>query len=36
MKAFDAFLAKYLPEVNRVDASVMSGYTMAHDHGRKC
>ena len=29
MKAFDAFLAKYLPEGNRVDASVMTGYNVA-------
>ena len=29
MKAFDAFLAKYFPEGNRVDASVMYGYTVA-------
>ena len=29
MKAFDAFLAKYFPEGNRTDASVMYGYTVA-------
>ena len=29
MKAFDAFLAKYFPEGNRIDASVMYGYTVA-------
>ncbi len=29
MKAFDEFLAKYFPEGNRVDASVMYGYTVA-------
>ena len=29
MKAFDAFLTKYFPEGNRVDASVMYGYTVA-------
>jgi branched-chain amino acid transport system substrate-binding protein len=28
MKAFDEFLAKYFPEGNRVDASVMYGYTV--------
>jgi branched-chain amino acid transport system substrate-binding protein len=29
MKAFDDFLTKYFPEGNRVDASVMYGYTVA-------
>jgi len=29
MKAFDEFLSKYFPEGNRVDASVMYGYTVA-------
>jgi branched-chain amino acid transport system substrate-binding protein len=29
MKAFDAFLTKYFPEGNRIDASVMYGYTVA-------
>jgi branched-chain amino acid transport system substrate-binding protein len=29
MKAFDEFLAKYFPEGNRVDGSVMYGYTVA-------
>src|SRR4051812_41936868 len=29
MKAFDEFLTKYFPEANRVDASVMFGYTVA-------
>ena len=29
IKAFDALLAKYLPEVNRVDSSSMTGYNMA-------
>ena len=29
MKAFDAFLTKYFPEGNRIDASVMFGYTVA-------
>jgi branched-chain amino acid transport system substrate-binding protein len=29
MKAFDEFLAKYFPEGNRVDSSVMYGYTVA-------
>ena len=29
MKAFDEFLAKYFPEGNRLDASVMFGYTVA-------
>jgi branched-chain amino acid transport system substrate-binding protein len=29
MKAFDEFLAKYFPEGNRIDASVMFGYTVA-------
>ena len=29
IKAFDALLAKYLPEVNRVDSSAMTGYNMA-------
>jgi branched-chain amino acid transport system substrate-binding protein len=29
MKAFDAFLDKYFPEGNRIDASVMYGYTAA-------
>ena len=29
MKTFDAFLAKYFPEGNRIDASVMYGYTVA-------
>ena len=29
IKAFDALLAKYLPEVNRVDASALTGYNMA-------
>ena len=29
MKAFDEFLAKYFPEGNRIDASVMYGYTAA-------
>ncbi len=29
MKAFDEFLAKYFPEGNRIDASVMYGYTVA-------
>jgi branched-chain amino acid transport system substrate-binding protein len=29
MKAFDDFLAKYFPEGNRVDSSVMYGYTVA-------
>jgi branched-chain amino acid transport system substrate-binding protein len=29
MKAFDQFLAKYFPEGNRVDSSVMYGYTVA-------
>src|SRR6478609_4172646 len=29
IKAFDALLAKYLPDVNRVDASAMTGYNMA-------
>ena len=29
IKAFDDLLAKYLPEVNRADASAMTGYNMA-------
>jgi branched-chain amino acid transport system substrate-binding protein len=29
MKAFDEFLARYFPEGNRVDSSVMYGYTVA-------
>ncbi|THD58997.1 MAG: branched-chain amino acid ABC transporter substrate-binding protein [Bradyrhizobium sp.] len=29
MMAFDAFLTKYFPEGNRIDASVMYGYTVA-------
>jgi branched-chain amino acid transport system substrate-binding protein len=29
MKAFDEFLAKYYPDGNRIDASVMYGYTVA-------
>jgi branched-chain amino acid transport system substrate-binding protein len=29
MKAFDEFLAKYFPEGNRIDGSVMYGYTVA-------
>jgi branched-chain amino acid transport system substrate-binding protein len=29
MKAFDEFLTKYFPEGNRLDASVMYGYTVA-------
>jgi branched-chain amino acid transport system substrate-binding protein len=29
MKAFDAFLTKYFPEGNRIDGSVMYGYTVA-------
>ncbi len=29
MKAFDALLAKYLPDTSRVDASAMTGYNMA-------
>ena len=29
MKAFDEFLAKYFPEGNRIDGSVMFGYTVA-------
>src|SRR5450631_4426207 len=29
MKAFDAFLTKYFPEGNRIDASVMYGYTVS-------
>ena len=29
MKAFDEFLVKYFPEGNRIDASVMFGYTVA-------
>jgi branched-chain amino acid transport system substrate-binding protein len=29
MKAFDEFLVKYFPEANRVDLSVMYGYTVA-------
>jgi len=29
MKAFDEFLTKYFPEGNRIDASVMYGYTAA-------
>ena len=29
MKAFDEFLAKYFPEGNRIDGSVMFGYTAA-------
>ena len=29
MKAFDEFLTRYFPEGNRVDASVMYGYTVA-------
>src|SRR5260370_31077519 len=29
MKAFDELLSKYFPEGNRVDASVMYGYTVA-------
>ena len=29
MKAFDEFLDKYYPEGNRIDASVMYGYTVA-------
>jgi branched-chain amino acid transport system substrate-binding protein len=29
MKAFDEFLTKYFPEGNRIDASVMYGYTVA-------
>jgi len=29
IKAFDELLAKYLPEVNRVDGSAMTGYNMA-------
>ena len=29
MKAFDAFLVKYFPEGNRIDGSVMFGYTVA-------
>jgi branched-chain amino acid transport system substrate-binding protein len=30
MKKFDEFLAKYFPEGNRIDASVLYGYTVAH------
>ena len=33
MKKFDEFLTKYFPEGNRIDASVMYGYTAAQDHG---
>ena len=29
MKAFDEFLTKYFPEGNRIDGSVMFGYTVA-------
>ena len=29
MKAFDEFLAKYFPEGNRIDGSVMYGYAVA-------
>ena len=29
MKTFDEFLDKYFPEANRIDASVMYGYTVA-------
>ncbi|HEY4204972.1 MAG TPA: ABC transporter substrate-binding protein [Xanthobacteraceae bacterium] len=29
MKDFDSLLAKYLPEVNRTDSSLMTGYNMA-------
>ena len=29
MKAFDEFLVKYFPEGNRIDGSVMYGYTVA-------
>ena len=29
MKAFNEFLDKYFPEANRIDASVMFGYTVA-------
>jgi len=29
IKAFDELLAKYMPEVNRADASAMTGYNMA-------
>ena len=29
MKAFDEFLDKYFPEGNRIDGSVMYGYTVA-------
>ncbi len=29
MKAFDEFLVKYFPEGNRIDGSVMFGYTVA-------
>jgi ABC-type branched-subunit amino acid transport system substrate-binding protein len=29
IKAFDELLAKYMPEVNRVDSSAMTGYNMA-------
>ena len=29
MKAFDEFLTKYFPEGNRIDGSVMYGYTVA-------
>ena len=29
MKAFDEFLAKYYPEANRIDGSVMYAYTVA-------
>jgi len=30
MKKFDEFLAKYYPDGNRIDASVLYGYTVAH------
>jgi hypothetical protein len=29
IKAFDDLLAKYLPEINRVDSSAMTGYNLA-------
>ena len=35
IKAFDALLAKYLPEVNRVDSSAMTGYNMATTMARQ-
>jgi branched-chain amino acid transport system substrate-binding protein len=33
IKAFEALLAKYLPEANRVDQPALTGYNMAHTMG---